>query len=143
MTPLEILYRATTLGLKLEAQGDELIYYPKSHCPPEFLSVLREHKSELLAWLRGGDDYWRERPKPDLDLSESFLATFPPVTGPRPPRPLPPPDPWLHVAVQVINGEFADADSSTIESLTTGLRHNPNPICRQAMALLPKNKETP
>lgn len=48
---------------------------------------------------------------------------------------------WLPTARQVLAGEFDGADLSTIESLTIGLRNIQHPLCREALARLPKNKE--
>ena len=44
--------------------------------------------------------------------------------------------PWLHVARQVLAGEFEGADRSMVASLTIGLRHIPHPRCREALARL-------
>lgn len=61
---------------------------------------------------------------------------------PQQPRPEPtaslPPDclPWLHVAEQVLAGEFDGADRSTAASLCIGLEHIAHPLCRRAFAQL-------
>lgn len=49
-----------------------------------------------------------------------------------------PPDcaPWLHIARQVLAGEFDDADHCLVESLTIGLRATRYPDCQQALARL-------
>jgi hypothetical protein len=54
-----------------------------------------------------------------------------------------PPDcvPWLHIARQVLAGEFGSADSSTVASLTIGLRRIDHPHCRAALDALPDNPE--
>jgi hypothetical protein len=44
--------------------------------------------------------------------------------------------PWVHVARQVMSGEFDDADRSTIESLWIGLRSLAHPLAAQALARL-------
>lgn len=73
-----------------------------------------------------------------------------PVASPRPtapdrpqrPRPEPtaslPPDclPWLHVAEQVLAGEFDGCDRSMAESLAIGLEAVAHPLCRRAFAQL-------
>jgi hypothetical protein len=70
------------------------------------------------------------------------VASIPQPQRPEQPRPEPacclPPDclPWLHVAKQVLAGEFEGADKSTTQSLTIGLRHIPHPRCREALARL-------
>ena len=49
-----------------------------------------------------------------------------------------PPDclPWLHVARQVLEGEWNDANSSEVASLTIGLRGIQHPTCRRALERL-------
>ena len=44
--------------------------------------------------------------------------------------------PWIHVAAQVLAGEFDGADKSTVQSLAIGLHRIPHPQCRKALALL-------
>lgn len=46
-----------------------------------------------------------------------------------------PPDqaPWLHIAKQILSGEFDDADGSTRDSLSTGLRSILHPVCASAI----------
>jgi hypothetical protein len=44
--------------------------------------------------------------------------------------------PWLHMARQVLAGEFDGADRSTQESLLIGLRSIRHPRCQQALACL-------
>ena len=59
--------------------------------------------------------------------------------GPEPTASLPPGClPWLGVARQVLAGEFDGADRSTAESLRIGLRGIPHPLCREALARLPR-----
>jgi hypothetical protein len=77
---------------------------PKGACPPEFANVLRQHKPELLAWLEAG------RWNLPLDCA-----------------------PWLHIAKQVLAGEFDSADGSTRESITIGLRSIGHPLCQDAV----------
>jgi hypothetical protein len=40
--------------------------------------------------------------------------------------------PWLHVAKQVLQGEFDTADDSLRQSVLIGLRSIPHPTCRAA-----------
>jgi hypothetical protein len=86
---VELCERAVRLGLRLESRGDKLAVIPANRCPPEFADTLRQHKHEILSLLEG---------------QAAGLA----------------PDcaPWLHVARQVLAGEFDGADSSTVASLT-------------------------
>ena len=108
MSPtVELYQRAMRLGLRLEPRGDKLAVIPAKLCPPDFADILRQHKHELLDWLETRDTQL-------------------------------PPDcvPWLHVARQVLAGEFVGADSSTVASLTIGLRGIRHPLCKQALAWL-------
>ncbi|MBI3417985.1 MAG: hypothetical protein HY043_22065 [Verrucomicrobia bacterium] len=107
MTAQELYHEASRLGLRLEPRGDKLAVIPAKRCPPEFADVLREHKGELLALL---------------DAKAASLT----------------PDcvPWLHIARQILAGEFEGAHRSTLESLIIGLRSIAHPDCRRAIARL-------
>ena len=105
MTAQELCLEATKRGLRLESAGDKLAVIPAKRCPADFADVLRQHKRELLDWLETKD------------------AQLPPDCVP-----------WLHVARQVLAGEFEDADRSTVVSLTIGLRGIRHPRCQQALA---------
>lgn len=105
--PIQLLNRAAELGLRLEPRGDKLAVMPARRCPAEFANALRQHKHEIL------------------DLIESKSANLSPDYAP-----------WLHVARQVLAGEFDGADVSTRGSVTIGLRSIPHPTCRQALARL-------
>jgi hypothetical protein len=107
MTPSELCHEATRRGLRLEPRGDKLAVIPAKCCPPEFADMLRQHKGELLVWL--------EACAGGLGLDCA---------------------PWLHVAKQILAGEFDDADSSTTQSLTIGLRSIRHPLCVRALARL-------
>ncbi len=48
--------------------------------------------------------------------------------------------PWLKVAQDIMDGVYDKTDSSTIESLTIGLRSIRHPLCRQALERLGKIK---
>jgi hypothetical protein len=102
-----IYHLAVALGLRLEPRGDRLAVIPANLCPPEFADVLRQHKRELL------------------DLLEARTANLPPDCVP-----------WLHIARQIMAGEFDGADGSTRESLTIGLRGIRHSLCRQALIRL-------
>jgi len=75
--------------------------------PQEFLSELKQHKRVLLDWL------------------EARTCNLPPDCLP-----------WLHIARQILAGEFDGADNSTVESLTIGVRGIRHPLCQQALARL-------
>jgi hypothetical protein len=110
MTAFEIYREATKRGLRLEPRGDKLAVIPASHCPPEFADLLRQHKGEILSWF---------------EARAAGLA----------------PDclPWLHVAYQILAGEFDGCDSSTRESLTIGLRSVPHPLACRSLDRLNSN----
>jgi hypothetical protein len=103
---------APVWGIRLERNGGKLVISPASKCPPHLRELLREHKVEIL------------------DLLEAKADGLAPDCAP-----------WLHVAKQVINGEFVGADSSLRESLAIGLRGIAHPVCRDALKRLGAAKE--
>ena len=105
MTVLDIYRHALHLGLRLEPrEGDRLAVTPAAKAPPDFVEVLRQHKAELLALL------------------EAQAANLTPDCAP-----------WLHVARQVLEGEFDGANRSTMESIRFGLCGVDHPRARQAL----------
>jgi hypothetical protein len=88
-----------------------LAVVPKGHCPPDFADLLRAHKVELLDWL------------------EARTHNLPSDCAP-----------WLHVAKQILAGEFIGADKSTVTSLTIGLRSINHPLCQQALNRLNQSR---
>lgn len=104
MTPMELCQEAARRGLRLEPRGDKLAVIPADRVPPDFAETLRQHKRELL------------------DLLEAKAAGLPADCAP-----------WLHVARQVLDGEFDGADRSTVQSLVTGLRSIQHPDCGRAL----------
>jgi hypothetical protein len=109
----EVINEATRRGLRLERRGEFLAVRPKGACPPDFADVLRSHKAGILSLLEGRD---------------AGLA--------------PDCQPWLHVAKQVLSGEFEGADGSTVESLTVGLRGIRHALCQQALIRLTRQEKT-
>ena len=107
MSPLEIYRRAHSLGLQIEPRGTKLAVIPKGKCPPEFADLLRAHKPELLCWLECESARLRGEERP-----------------------------WLHVARQVLCGEFNGCCRSMRESLAIGLRSINHPDCRRALERL-------
>ena len=108
MTATKLFQEAKRLGLRLETRDDKLVVIPANRCPPNFADVLRQHKGELLVWLK---------------TEASGLA----------------PDeiPWLHVAWQILAGEFDGLmDNSVRDSLGIGLRSIAHPLCVRALARL-------
>jgi hypothetical protein len=107
-----ICREARRWNLRLELRGDKIAVIPGSKAPPQFIELVRENKAALLSWLE--------------------------ATGAGLPRDQ---APWLHVAKQVLAGEFDGADGRTRESLTIGLRTINHPTCRQALARLQSDKD--
>jgi hypothetical protein len=103
MTPLDLYNEAARRGLRLEVrEGGKLAVIPGDRVPPEFADVLRLHKCELLNWL------------------EALSAGIPADSAA-----------WLHVAWQVLDGQFDNCDNSTRQSLIIGLRSIAHPLaCR-------------
>jgi len=102
-----ILDRAHRAGLRLWSEGERINIAPARLCSSELLAQIRAAKPQLLILL------------------EAKAANIPHDCTP-----------WLHVARQVLAGEFEGADRSTVASLTYGLRRVPHPLCRQALARL-------
>ena len=107
MTAFELCHEAARRGLRLEPRGDKLAVIPGDRVPRGFADTLRQHKQEILSLLEGQ------------------AAGFAPDCAP-----------WLHVARQVLAGEFDGADSSTVASLKIGLRSIQRQTCQQALARL-------
>jgi hypothetical protein len=110
MTPPELYQEATRRGLRLQPRGDKLEVIPSGRLTPDFADILRANKAALLRWLEDRNS----------GLTPDCV-------------------PWLHVAKQVLAGEFQGADDSTITSITIGLRGVQHPVCRQAMEALKKH----
>ena len=107
MNPVQLIQEASRLGLRLEARGEVLRVVPGDLCPPDFADKLRAKKPAILAIL------------------EAKAAHLTPDCAP-----------WLHVARQILAGEFEGADGSTIQSLTIGLRGIKHPDCQHAIERL-------
>jgi hypothetical protein len=111
-TPRDIYTEATRRGLRLEPAGEMLAVIPKGKCPPDFVAVLREHKRELLDWLETRN----------IQLTHDEM-------------------PWLHVARQLLDGEFDGLmDNSVRGGLEIGLRSIAHPLCRRAYVYLQTKK---
>ena len=108
MTALELYHEAARRGLRLETRGDKLAVIPGDRVPPDFADVLRQHRGELLNWLEARGH----------NLTPDEV-------------------PWLHVARQILAGEFVGLlDSSVRDSLEIGLRGIVHPLCRRALERL-------
>jgi len=102
-----ILTHCRRSGLRLWRVNDQVAVAPGSLCPPGLLATLRMHKKALL------------------DLLEAEEVCLCPDKVP-----------WVHVARQILAGEFDGCDGSTRESLTIGLRNIPHPFCQRALERL-------
>ena len=111
MTLPELCHEAARRGLRLEPRGDKLAVIPGDRVPPDFADTLRQHKGALL------------------DLLEAQSSHLTPDCAA-----------WLYVARQILAGEFEGADSSTVASLTIGLRSILHPLCQRALERLAKGK---
>jgi hypothetical protein len=108
MTPAHhLLLHCRAAGLTLQRNGAHLSIRPVRLVTPDLLVALRAHKPALLLML------------------EAEAARLPHDCGP-----------WLHVARQVLAGEFDGGDRSLLESLFIGVRSIPHPSCQQARARL-------
>ncbi len=54
--PAELLAHLDRLGVRLEADGDRLRYYPRSTLTPELIARLKAHKGDVLAMLTATPD---------------------------------------------------------------------------------------
>lgn len=111
-TPSELCRAARELGLRIQVSGSDLLVKPANRCPPEFAAELKRSKAELLGWL------------------EAEKANLPADCAP-----------WLHIARQILAGEFYSVDHSLAGSLAIGLRHIKHPLCERALAQLPDTPE--
>jgi hypothetical protein len=151
MTPSAIIALARSSGAVLRLDGDRLACDTTNGPLPESLvTAIMEHRAELVSFLASPPPAEQtaldafaakvvatvtpDQPLP-LGLPESFRTTYPsgkPVT----PQALH--ETWLHVAERILSRDFVQepADKSTIESWRIGLRSNPSPVARAAMARL-------
>ncbi len=112
MTPKQILSEAKRRGLCLERRGDLLIVRPRHKITDDLRGALRAHKQQVLGLLGNRN----------TALTKDQL-------------------PWVHVAHQILSGEFEGMDESTEKSLVVGLRSVNHQLCRQALEVLHKNKK--
>jgi hypothetical protein len=111
-----LVEEAPKWGIALSRNKDKLIIHNVSKCPPDFKEQLKEHKPEILDLLKA--------------QREGLLRDC---------------APWLHIAKQVLDGEWDAGDSSTRESLIIGLRGINHQSCRLAwsrLQALPRRRQT-
>ncbi len=104
---LALLNRCRRNGIRLRPVGEHLAVFPVDKLTPALAAELRAAKPQLL------------------DLLEAEAARLTPDCAP-----------WLHVARQVLAGEFDGGDRSLLESLRIGVRNIAHPLCQQARARL-------
>jgi hypothetical protein len=63
MNAAKLLLDLSRLGIRLEAHGDRLRYFPRSALTPDLLGRLKTHKAELLALLRPTPEVVKPDPK--------------------------------------------------------------------------------
>ena len=56
MTATELLTDLTRLGIRLEAHGERLRFFPRAAVTPDLADRMKSHKSELLAALRSAGE---------------------------------------------------------------------------------------
>ena len=95
------------IGGRITLAGDKLRTMLPRNCPSELKTAIRANKPEIMVLL------------------EAKAAHLTPDCAP-----------WLHVARQILAGEFEGADGSTIQSLTIGLRGIKHPGCQHAIERL-------
>ena len=98
-----IMRAAARSGVRIEPRGNMLALIPKGKCPPDLRVAIRQNKAALLSWF------------------EARSGGLPADCVP-----------WLHIAKQVLAGEFDNADNSTRQSLAIGLRSIQHPQCQKA-----------
>ncbi len=104
MSASNLLHQCRAAGLTVRLDGSEIAIKPARRCPPELLAAVRAAKPALM------------------ELLEIEAANLPADCKP-----------WLHVARQILAGEFNGADGSTVASLVIGLRSVNHPQCRRAL----------
>ena len=107
-TAIETVSEVSAIGGRITLAGDKLRTLLPRNCPSELKTAIRANKSEIILLL------------------EARALHLPSDGGP-----------WIHIARQVLSGEFHGADRSTIGSLMTGLNAIVgHPIGRRAFDLL-------
>ena len=113
-----LLNQVNALGLHLESRGGNLFVTPAENCTEEIVAALRQYKTEVMAALR-------EHKHEHLDLLESKTSNLPAGNAP-----------LLHVARQILEGEFEGVEQCTRKRLTVALRGIAHPLCRRALKQL-------
>jgi hypothetical protein len=114
-SPASILDRCRRHGLQIWAEGDRIGIAPKENIPPGLLDEIRAAKPILLPLVREGVAH---------QLSADQV-------------------PWLHVARQILEGEFNGSSGSTCASLWIGLRSLSHPTARIALRKLAREPKCP
>src|SRR5262245_37466487 len=67
MTAADLLLDLGRLGIRLEADGGRLRYFPRSALTPDLLTRLKAHKADLLTMLRPAPEGAPDLPAPKSD----------------------------------------------------------------------------
>ena len=74
MIATELLADLTRLGIRLEAHGDRLRFWPRSAVTPELADRMKAHKAELLAVLQPQATQMRRAPTPEKPLEPTSVS---------------------------------------------------------------------
>jgi hypothetical protein len=58
VTPSDVLKRARAEGLQVDVDGDDLTLYAPNEPPEDLLDLLKQHKPQLIRFLRPSCDGW-------------------------------------------------------------------------------------
>lgn len=67
MSAAELLLDLGRLGIRLEANGERLRYFPRSALTPDLLDRLKAHKADLMATLRPAPEVSPALPAPTCE----------------------------------------------------------------------------
>ena len=106
-TPAEIIRAVTGYGCRLAVRSGQLLMSRQRQLPPELLAAVRQNRQAIS------------------NAIEAEAAGLTPDCGP-----------WLHIAKQIVLGEFDGGDRATLKSLWYGVRGIGHPACLAARARL-------
>ena len=106
-TAIQTVSEVNAIGGWITLAGDKLRTMLPRNCPSELKTAIRANKPEIMVLL------------------EAKAAHLTPDCAP-----------WLHIARQVLAGEFDGSDRSMIASLCIGLRNIKHPDCQHAIERL-------
>jgi hypothetical protein len=74
MSAADLLLDLSRVGIRLEAHGERLRYFPRSALTPDLLDRLKAHKADLLAVLRPAPEGVPNLPAPTCEASKPAKA---------------------------------------------------------------------